>query len=113
MAIRHGGFKLLVSCSILFDQSEIVAIPVEYTVPSNWRLHMVLVGQHNCSTRIQGSSIPVLKGFMVSPVIMICGLPLSTYLYFTSLGDAAWLNIVNVVVASPMLTVLGFLVVSF
>ena len=52
MTIRHGGYKLFVSCSILFDQLKIDAIPVEYMVPSNWRLNMVLLGQHGCSTSI-------------------------------------------------------------
>ena len=38
----------------------------------------------------EGSVIPVLKGFMVSPVISICRLPLSKYLSFTSLGNTEW-----------------------
>ena len=37
-----------------FDQLEISVIPGEYTVPSNWSLHMVPLGQHGCFTRIRG-----------------------------------------------------------
>ena len=50
---------------------------------------------------------------MVSLVIGICELPLSQYLSFTSLVNALWLNIVNVVVADPIIPVLVFLVVCF
>ena len=62
---------------------------------------------------LKGSGIPVLKDFMISPVIRKCGLTLSKYVSFTSLGNASWLNIVNVVVADPMIPVLGCLVVYF
>ena len=61
----------------------------------------------------EGSRIPLLKGFMLDPVIRICGLPLSKYLYLTSLGNSAWLNLVDVVVAAPILPVLGWLVIFF
>ena len=61
----------------------------------------------------EGSGIPVLKVFMLSPFIGICGLPLSKYPSFSFLGNAAWLNIVNVVVAAPIIPALGFLVVYF
>ena len=61
----------------------------------------------------QGSGIPVLKGFMVSQVIRICGLPLSKYISFTLSVNVAWLNIVDVVVSDPVLPVLGCLVVYF
>ena len=61
----------------------------------------------------EGSVIPVLKGFMVSPVIRIYGLTLSKYIYFTSLVNSGWLNIVDVVVASQMIHVMGCLVMYF
>ena len=57
--------------------------------------------------------IPILKGFMVSPVIRIYGLPLYKYISFILLVNAACLNIVNLVVAAPMLPVLGFLLRFF
>ena len=61
----------------------------------------------------EGSGISVWKGFMVAPVIIICGLPLSKYLSFISLVNSVWLNIVNTVVSAPILPVLGYLVVYF
>ena len=61
----------------------------------------------------KGLGILVLNSFMVAPVIRICGLSLSKYISFALLGNAAWLDIVDVVVASPILPVLGFLVVHF
>ena len=60
-----------------------------------------------------GSGNPVLKGLMVSPFIRICGLPLSKYLYFTSLGNVEWLNIVDVVVADSIIPLLRCLFVYF
>ena len=54
MTIMHGGYKMFVSFIILFDQLEIGAINGEYTVPSNWRLQMLLLGQHGCSNMIRG-----------------------------------------------------------
>ena len=50
---------------------------------------------------------------MLSPVIMICGLPLYKYLYFLLLVNAVLLNIVDVVVADPMLPVMDFFVMYF
>ena len=61
----------------------------------------------------EGSGIPVLIGFMLSPFIKMCELPLSKYLYFISLYNESWLNVVYVVVATPMLPVMGFFVVYF
>ena len=55
------------------------------------------------------SGIPVLKVFMVAPVIMVCELNFSKYLSFTSLVNTAWLKIVDIVLAGPMLLVLIFL----
>ena len=40
-------------------------------------------------------------------------LPLSKYIFFTSLGNTDLLNIVDVIVAAPILPVLGCLVVYF
>ena len=48
---------------------------------------------------------------MVAPVISICMISLSKYLSFTFLGNGAWLNIVNVVVAAPIIPAMGCLVV--
>ena len=50
----------------------------------------------------KGSGIPVLKYFILYPVIRICGLPLSKYLSFTSLVNSACLNIVDVVVSDTI-----------
>ena len=61
----------------------------------------------------EGSRISVLKSFMVYPGIRICGLSLSKYQSFEFLGNESWFNIVNIVVAAPMLPVLGCLVVYF
>ena len=61
----------------------------------------------------EGSGIPVLKGFMVALVYRIYGLPLSKYPSLTSLGNAAWLNIVDLVVAAPIIPILGCSVVYF
>ena len=61
----------------------------------------------------EGSGIPVLKGFMVVPVIRICGLHLYKYLSFTLLVNAAWLDKVYVVVAAPIIPAMGCLVVYF
>ena len=61
----------------------------------------------------EGSGITVLKGFMVTPVIRICGFPLSKYVSFILLVNAAWLNIVDVVVDDPVLHVMGCLVDYF
>ena len=61
----------------------------------------------------EGSRIKVLKGFIVAPFIRICGLPLSKYLSFTSLGNASWLNIAVGVSANPIIPVLGWLDVYF
>ena len=63
--------------------------------------------------RYKGSDIPVLKGLIVSSVIRVFGSPLSKYLFFTLLGNEAWFNIVDVVVAAPIFPVLGCLVVYF
>ena len=63
--------------------------------------------------RYEGSGIPLLKCFMVAPFIIIYVLPLSKYLPFTSLVNASWLNIVDVIVATPIPPVLGCLVVYF
>ena len=59
----------------------------------------------------EGSGIPVLKCFILAPVIRICGFPLYKYPYFKSLGNASWLNIVDLVVSAPIITVLGCLIV--
>ena len=59
------------------------------------------------------SGILVLKGFIVSPVISICGLSSSKYTPFTSLFNVAWFNIVDVVVAYPIPPVLSCLVMYF
>ena len=59
------------------------------------------------------SGITLLKGFIVALVIRICGLPLSKYTPFTSLCNAALLNIVDAVVAAPIIPVLGCLAVYF
>ena len=61
----------------------------------------------------EGSGIPVFKGFIVAPVIRICGFPLSKYLSFTSFGNEEYLNIVVVVVAALIIYVLSLLVVYF
>ena len=50
---------------------------------------------------------------MLISVVSICGLTLSKYLSFTSFYNAEWLNIVDVVVASPIIPLLGFFVVYF
>ena len=60
-----------------------------------------------------GSEILVLKGFIVAPVISICGFPLYKCLLFTSLVNATWLNMVDGVLADPILPVLGCMVVYF
>ena len=113
MTKSHGGYKLFVSCIISFGQLEIGAITGEYMFPSNCRIHMVLLGKNVFPLVYEGSGIPVLKGFMVSPVIRIYGLTLSKYIYFTSLVNSGWLNIVDVVVASQMIHVMGCLVMYF
>ena len=66
-----------------------------------WVLVVVTLGY-------KGPGVPELKYFMVDPVIRICGLYLSKYRSFTSLGNVEWLNIVDVVVSYPILPVLGF-----
>ena len=45
---------------------------------------------------------------MVSPDISIRGLPLPQYIYFTSLGNAAWLNIFYIFVAALILPVMVY-----
>ena len=71
-----------------------------------WVIVVFLVGS-------VGLGIPVLKVCIVAPSISICGLPLSKYLSFTYLGNAAWFYIVVGVVSAPIIPVLGCLVVYF
>ena len=61
----------------------------------------------------EGSGIPVLIGFMLSPFIKMCELPLSKYLYFILLGNTASLNVVYVVLAAPMFSLLDCSIVYF
>ena len=61
----------------------------------------------------EGSGIPVLKVFMLSPFIKMCELPLSKYLYFILLGNTASLNVVYVVLAAPMFSLLDCSIVYF
>ena len=54
MKRSHGRYKRFVSCIISFGQLEIGAITGEYMVPSNYRIHMVLLVDHVCSNSIRG-----------------------------------------------------------
>ena len=88
MTGRRGGYKLFVYCRILFDQLEIVSIPVNIWSPVNggsrwysWVVMIVPLGS-------EGSGILVLKFFMVALDIKNCGLPLSKYISFTSLVNS-------------------------
>ena len=67
MTIIHSGYKLFVSCSILFNQLEIFSIPDEYTVPSNWRLQMIFLVRLGCSARIRGVGYSSIESFHGSP----------------------------------------------
>ena len=72
---RHGGYKLFVSCSILFDKLEIGTIPGEYMFLSNWRIQIVLLGKHGCSTRIRGFGYSIIERFH--------GINSNYYMWFT------------------------------
>ena len=61
----------------------------------------------------EGSDIPLLKGVLLASVIRICGLTLFKYLSIRYLVNSAWLNIFDVVVASPILPTPGCLLVYF
>ena len=63
MTRRHDGYKLFVFFSILCCQLEIGAIHGEYTVPSNWRLQMVFLVRHGCSTMILGFRYYSIESF--------------------------------------------------